>query len=213
MSAVAALPPVLLVPGLWMPRQGMLWMQLDLARRGHRGRSFAYRSRSAPLEENARALAAAIRHCAVQGPVDLVCHSYGGLVLLGALAQQPGLPLGRAVLLGSPVLGSAAARALGLRRCGHWLLGASAPIWNAPLRLQIPSGAQIAAIAGVRAWGLGRLVARLRGPSDGVVRVAETQLPGLCDHLQLRCSHTGLLFSGQVARQTAHFLQHGCFLH
>jgi hypothetical protein len=48
-------------------------------------------------------------------------------------------------------------------------------------------------------------------PSDGVVTVEETRLPGLSDHLVLPVSHSGMLISQEVARQTAAFLRDGRF--
>jgi len=48
-------------------------------------------------------------------------------------------------------------------------------------------------------------------PSDGVVTVDETRLPGLSDHLVLPVSHSGMLISREVALQTAAFLRYGRF--
>jgi hypothetical protein len=36
-------------------------------------------------------------------------------------------------------------------------------------------------------------------------------LPGASDHLLLPVSHTGMLFSPDVAHQVGHFLEHGSF--
>ncbi|MCC4592966.1 alpha/beta hydrolase, partial [Xanthomonas campestris pv. cannae] len=43
------------------------------------------------------------------------------------------------------------------------------------------------------------------------VALAETRVPGLNDHCQVRASHSGLLFSAGAARQTAAFLRDGRF--
>ena len=43
-------------------------------------------------------------------------------------------------------------------------------------------------------------------PSDGTVRVEETRLPGVSEHIVLPVSHTGMLFSDVVARAAARFL-------
>jgi hypothetical protein len=58
---------------------------------------------------------------------------------------------------------------------------------------------------------LGQFFVSLDGPNDGVARVEETRLPGMADHLVLPVSHTGMLFSAEVARQSAAFLRHGRF--
>ena len=66
-------------------------------------------------------------------------------------------------------------------------------------------------VAGNVARGAGRLLARFDGPSDGTVAVAETRLPGLSDHVVVRASHSGLLFSDAAVRQAAVFLREGRF--
>ena len=51
------------------------------------------------------------------------------------------------------------------------------------------------------------------GPHDGTVSVAETRVPGLADHVVVRASHSGLLFSDEVVRQVAGFLRGDGFEH
>ena len=51
----------------------------------------------------------------------------------------------------------------------------------------------------------------LPGDNDGVVTIEETRIPGLADHIVLPVSHSGMLFSGDVADQTANFLRQGKF--
>ena len=53
--------------------------------------------------------------------------------------------------------------------------------------------------------------AGLRAPHDGTVSVEETILPGITDHRTVATSHTGLLFSHEVADLTAGFLRAGRF--
>ena len=48
-------------------------------------------------------------------------------------------------------------------------------------------------------------------PSDGTVLVAETRLAGAKQQLTLRTSHSGMVYSSLVARQTATFLREGNF--
>ena len=59
--------------------------------------------------------------------------------------------------------------------------------------------------------GLGRLFAHLDADHDGTVLVEETRLPGAKDHVVLGVSHTGMLFSADVAEQAAEFLEQGAF--
>ncbi|HMB38016.1 MAG TPA: alpha/beta hydrolase, partial [Wenzhouxiangellaceae bacterium] len=70
---------------------------------------------------------------------------------------------------------------------------------------------EVAAIAGTSSLGVGRLFADLEKPHDGTVTVAETKVPDLADHLELPVSHTGLVFSRQVAEAVDGFLRSGRF--
>jgi hypothetical protein len=58
---------------------------------------------------------------------------------------------------------------------------------------------------------LGRLLGRFTAPNDGTVLVEETDLPGATERLILPVSHSGMVFSGEVARQAAAYLQRGRF--
>jgi pimeloyl-ACP methyl ester carboxylesterase len=144
--------------------------------------------------------------------VHFIGHSLGGIVVLRYLESHPELAPGRAVLLGSPLGGSRAAQGL-----ARWPLGAAILGRNIEAEVLKPQSREWAGrrdlgiIAGDLSLGFGRLVADLGGPNDGTVTVAETQLPGATDHIILPISHTGMLFSAQVAHQAAQFLAHGRF--
>ena len=66
-------------------------------------------------------------------------------------------------------------------------------------------------IAGSTKLGLGLLVGGAGKTSDGTVSIGETSVDGLTDHLVLSVTHTGMLYSGAVARQVAAFLETGRF--
>ena len=68
-------------------------------------------------------------------------------------------------------------------------------------------------IAGCTPLGLGAMLGQVEGQHDGTVAVEETRLPGLTDHCVMDTSHTGLLFSQDVARQVTRFLHSGGFEH
>ena len=59
--------------------------------------------------------------------------------------------------------------------------------------------------------GFGQFLGGFKGPNDGTVAVAETQIEGVVDHLVVPASHAGLLMSAEAARQTANFLREGRF--
>jgi pimeloyl-ACP methyl ester carboxylesterase len=143
--------------------------------------------------------------------VHLVGHSLGGLLALRACLEADTLPQGRIVCLGSPLLGSAAARGFaGWGRGGEVLLGHNRELlqqgferWDGPR--------EVGMIAGRMPLGLGAVLGHFAGEHDGTVAVEETRLPGLADHCVVEANHTGLLFSLDVAQQVAQFLHSGHF--
>ncbi len=203
---------VVLVHGLWM--RGLVMQRLAGRLRrdaGLRPRIFSYLSIAADLESN---LARLRRFIAGQGdgPVHLVGHSLGGVLALQALAGLAAPPPGRLVCLGSPLRGSAAACRLANWPGGSALLGRTlrTAVLEHPLP-RCPDGLEVGVIAGDVPLGLGRILPDLPAPNDGVVAVSETRLPGIRDHLVVHASHSWLLFSAEVAVQTAAFLATGQF--
>lgn len=203
---------VVFVHGLWMTGFEAAWLGHRIARRRaatlHR---FHYRSVAASLSESAAALARFVD--ALGGEtIDLVGHSLGGVVILRLLERAPPRAPGRAVLLGAPVQGSRAARGLARWPGGRGILGRAIAeaVLEAGPRTR-PLGREVGVIAGTAPYGLGRLVARLPEPNDGVVLVEETRLAGARDHLELPVNHSGMLFSRAVADQAAAFLERGRF--
>jgi pimeloyl-ACP methyl ester carboxylesterase len=144
------------------------------------------------------------------GSVHLVGHSLGALVALEATRGMRGLPNGRIVCIGPPLRGSAVARALTSLPGGRLLLGQSAE----PLLEGVDAwkgSRRVGVVAGRLPFGLGITLGPLVAPHDGTVSVEETQLPGISDHRTVPASHTGLLFSSEVADLTLAFLREGSF--
>lgn len=201
---------VLLVHGLWMGGWAMTWLAHKLHAAGFRTRSVSYDSFTGAPERHVDDLAQAARECS--GRVHYIGHSMGGVVVLRHLLESPRSETPeRAVLLGAPVRGSQAARAFERQPWGSLLLGKSIEMWRSAFPEVIRDGLEVGAIAGTKAIGLGPLFVDLPEPSDGVVTVDETLIPGLCDHLVLPVSHTGMLVSDAVARQSIAFLRQGRF--
>jgi pimeloyl-ACP methyl ester carboxylesterase len=174
-------------------------------------RTFSYRSIAVPMATHVAELREFARSLKTER-LHFVGHSLGGIVVLRLLESTDDLPNGRAVLLGSPLQGSRAA--LGLRKIpfGTALLGHAINNDVLASGTRTWSGRRdVGVIAGSSGRGLGRLLANLPGEHDGTVLVEETKLPGAKDHLTLPVSHTGLLFSNAVARQTDYFLRTGEF--
>jgi pimeloyl-ACP methyl ester carboxylesterase len=203
---------VVFVHGLWFNGREAVLLRRRLARRlGARDSVFSYRSVSATMSHNAAALREHLALLRVD-TLHLVGHSLGGLVILKLFEAPPAIAPGRIVLLGSPLNGSRAAEGLARFSLGRRMLGVG--IAGEVLRRRPrhwAGGRDLGIIAGDASFGLGRLVGRLEEPNDGAVSVAETRLPGAADHLVLRVSHSGMLFSAGVAEETAAFLRDGRF--
>lgn len=200
-----------LVHGLWMHGVVMQVQRCYLARMGFETVCYSYPSMRLTLSENADRLAQFARSLRAQR-IHWVGHSLGGLVILRMLELVPALPPGRVVLLGVPYGDGYAQRALAASRLGARLLGRSIGEWIDLKKPDTFPGREIGVIAGSLARGLGRLVARgLPRPNDGVVTVAETELAAACDRIVLPVSHSGMLISRRVARQSGAFLRIGKF--
>jgi pimeloyl-ACP methyl ester carboxylesterase len=202
--------PVLLVHGLWTNRAIMLYLSRALAGRGFAPRAIGYYSALDEFEHNAGRLARAIAECAGDR-IHIVAHSLGGLVALRALARRPDARVRRIVLLGAPLTGCHSGRKLARMRFIAPLLGTTRSLWIDMPQLDIPPGIEAGAIAGTRRVGLGSLVLRLPGASDGAVLVEETRHPRLADHLVMPVAHSEMLMSRAVAAQVAAFLGTGHF--
>jgi len=199
---------VVLLHGLWMPAASMRWMGARLREAGYDPETFGYRTVRGGPEAAMPRLAGCLR----AAPAHVVAHSLGGLVALATVDRMPGVPVGRVVCLGSPLRGSGTADTLAHHAWGAFALGHSARLLRegcAPCA----RGLEVGVVAGVRSFGLGRLVAGFDGANDGAVAVAETTVDGLADHVVVRSSHSGLLFSRAAAAQAVSFLHAGRFDH
>ena len=202
-----------LVHGLWVHAVLMEVQRRLLARAGFDAVSWSYSSVRTTLTENAARLARFAHSLAVP-VVHWVGHSLGGLVILHMLEQEQALPPGRVVLQGVPSRGSHPGRVLARNALGARVLGRSMREWLEREHPERYPGREIGIIAGSRGLGLGRLLIRgMPAPGDGVVAVAETMLDGATDSIVLPVSHSGMLFSRAIARQTAAFLRDGRFDH
>jgi pimeloyl-ACP methyl ester carboxylesterase len=202
---------VVYVHGLWMTGSECVLLRRRLEReRGFRTHIFRYRSLGAPLEAHAAALRDTI--AAIDAPrLHLVGHSLGGLVILRCLERYPIRQPGRVVFIGTPAQGSRSAYHLSQRGWGRRLLGAMRrELLPSPQR-QWSSDRELGIIAGTSPAGLGRMLLTFSEDNDGTVAVSETQLPGAKEVLRLRASHSGMLLSARVARETGSFLEYGSF--
>jgi pimeloyl-ACP methyl ester carboxylesterase len=208
---------VVLVHGLWMNG-------LELAMLGHRlrnehgydVRTFSYPTMGGSVPDICRDLAAFAARAADAAPdrrVHFVGHSLGGVLVYRTLVEcGAGLFGGNAVLLGSPINGSKAARGAASIPALRPLLGPHvlSELAEPPSRRWAGPNA-VGAIAGTLRMGTGQFFAHFDEDNDGTVAVSETRIPGFADHLVLPHSHFGMLYARDVATQVAHFLRSGRF--
>ena len=116
---------VILLHGLWMRGFALAMLHRRMMEAGFRVHRFDYLSVANTQERILERLNGRMVELAEAGSaVHLVGHSLGGLLALQVCQDTVGLPPGRVVCLGSPLLGSAAAREFsGLGRSGEALLG------------------------------------------------------------------------------------------
>jgi pimeloyl-ACP methyl ester carboxylesterase len=206
---------VLYVHGLWMTGAEGLWLRRQLAMRGWRTRNFAWSSMCESLDAAALRCAGLIQRLAQQqGPVHVLGHSLGGLLVHRALehcakapSPSPDSAVGHVVFLASPLQGSEAARWLARTGAGRLLLGRAGSALGETQVRRWTHSVPAAVIAGTRYAGPGRWLGAVGPHSDGTVAVAETRLEGARLHRDLPVTHHGMLWSHAVADEVAAFLE------
>jgi pimeloyl-ACP methyl ester carboxylesterase len=200
---------IILVHGLWFGRMALSPLGRRLSGMGFSVRNFKYSATSNCLDAHARELHRFARQKNVRRQ-HFLGHSLGGLVILRMLSEAGVQSPGRVVLLGSPLGGSTVVRKAGKLPGTSWLFGQI----RSTLEQGFSSGSiqhEIGMIAGSRSLGLGLLVGGTDGPGDGTVGLHEARMDHMKQRLVLPVTHTGMLYSSDVARQSAAFLRKGHF--
>lgn len=169
-----------------------------------------YRSRHLSLDEAIDWAARAAEHLARQWDVvHMAGHSLGGVLSAAVLTGRPDLPLGRVVMIGSPMRGSELAA---------WCLrvppvrAVLGPVLDdlAIRKGPVAPSDRIGAIAGTAGSRLiGRAVG-MAGLHDGKVTL-RSAWAGAGHRVAVPVGHAMLPFSAEVARLTAAFLKDGRF--
>ena len=205
---------VVLLHGIANVPLSMLRLERALRADGYATRNLRYPSRRMKIDALAGHLAPEIARFAagLDGRLNFVCPSMGGLVALRWIARSRPENLGRVVMLGAPNAGSEVADFLHERWVYRRIFGpaGSELTTAAAAARRAPAPCPIGIIAGDRGLGLfARFV--LPRPNDGKVSVAATKLDGMADHLVVPTNHTLLPFDGRVVAQVRHFLRNGAF--
>ena len=200
---------VVLVPGLGLFGLELLVLTWRLSRAGYSVHIFYYWAWNRSLSECTSRLRKYLTSTAL-GSVDFVAHSLGGLVVAQLCASSAMTESCRVVTLGTPHLGSEAARRFSKIPGGGWLLGRALRSALASVPIAIRGTAELGTIAGSLDTGLGWLL-RLRRSNDSLVYVEEAHHPDALDNVTLRVSHSTMLISKRVAQEVACFLEHGRF--
>jgi len=204
---------VLLLHGMGRSTHLFRDMQRDLRAAGYEAVAVSYPSLTRDIAGHADQIEALLREAQDVDRVSFVSHSLGGLVVRELINRgdlwNGRLRLGRIVMLAPPNQGSELAKALEMLPPYHWIGGPSASeIAAGPPFALPPEDVEIAVIAGGTAGGRG-FNPLLSGNNDGVVTVAETDLPGVRDRLTVPAIHTVIAASPQTIAATISFLENG----
>jgi pimeloyl-ACP methyl ester carboxylesterase len=200
---------VILLHGVWMRGLTLFSLARRLRAAGYTVDVFDYASVFGDTTRTCERLRTRMREAAADR-VHLVGHSLGGVVALEATRRMRDLPRGSIVCLGPPLKGSSIARLLAHFPVGRWMLGSNRNTLVAGVE-RWDGSRPVGVVAGQMPFGLGITIGALAAPHDGTVTVEETRLGGLADHCTVDATHTGLLFSSDVADLTVGFLRNGRF--
>lgn len=224
MAATDQKPVVVVLHGLGLGKWAMQRVAKTLEAENYRVINLSYESRKIPLEKLVstwlpeQLQAHEVSLTSDHAPLHFVTHSMGGIVLRGWLKSRPEVPpnLKRVVMFAPPNQGSSLVDRIGTWKAFKISTGVngvrlSTAADSYPRQIgPWPEGPELGIIAGdspinpLLAYWTG-------GPGDGKVRVTETKLNGMTDHIVMPYSHTLIQYRRKPIDQVVVFLRDGKF--
>lgn len=195
---------IVCIHGLWMRKAIYWYIRNALRRTGSEFYLFNYASIRKPVTSHAITLQRYVENIEAKR-VDFIAHSLGGLLLFQYFVNANDERLNKTVLMGTPLHGSAIAKA-----CNSTIfkpfLGVNQEIlqhgisrWTAP--------GPVMMIAGNKSIGMGSIFRNtLAAENDGTVTVAETKDENLYAHHVINASHSSMLYSSQAVQLIRSFI-------
>jgi pimeloyl-ACP methyl ester carboxylesterase len=202
---------VVLVPGVGLGGAEMAPLAWRLRRAGYRTRILWHCPWAGDLDGKARHLRRLTSEHRDLNKVHFVGHSLGGHIVLRMLAHGVPENLGRIVTMGTPHMGSAAARRIGRIPLLRLVLGRALEEACMSAPLPLPRGCELGTIAGRLNFLLGTLLGATR-PNDTIVAEREARHPAATEHVGLLVPHGTMLLSSRVASHVRRFLAEGAFV-
>jgi hypothetical protein len=204
-------PPdvVVMLHGLGRTRRSLLKLGQKLESAGHHTIALDYPSTRRSLDAHVEQVVQVLEHLEGAQRVSFVTHSLGGIITRGVLASASWpqrLEVGRVVMIAPPNRGAALARILGdkVPKLFGAAMGPSAfEIANGPPYPE-PSVPVMVVAGRPRDGGLNPL---LEGDDDGVVRVEETKLETMAEHLVVDAIHTLVMDHPDTTSAAIRFLE------
>jgi len=191
----------------------MTLLRRRMKRLGYGVRQFHWPSITKGLDENVARLGKFIAQTDAD-TLHVVGHSMGGVLARLLFERSPDPRPGRLIAIGSPLTDCWVGRRFQSTHAtiGSRCIGRSVHDYiSRPIHPAWRGTRELGVLAGTYPFGAGSLFSDLPAPSDGVVLLKETQLPGITDHATFRLNHFGMLFSRRCATSIARFLAAGRF--
>lgn len=194
---------IVLVHGLWMSRWSFASIARHLTKEGYQVYRFGYKTTTKPFEFNMQKLQAFVNSRKEQ-TVHLVVHSMGGIL---SMRTMPNIKKdGKLIMLGSPINGSQASKAMGQKKWTAWMLKhATEPLTTGVVEPKVLRHSMM--IAGTsNSIGIARIVTKLPEPNDGTVALHETQADWINHHATENTNHFRMLFHKNIKQTISKFL-------